>query len=402
MTTRRGGRPSQVRPRPPSTGRPAPATVRPRAPAPGRLAAHRKIERGPGIALPFRLLMGIAVIALSAGVLLVANGGLGKVAAVVGTTLDGLVTNLTRTPVPSAPEAVVADAPTLEAPDEPYTNQPTVDLNVTLPTAVVGQAGTRVRIYLAIGKGNPGVAREIAVGSSPRLLVPGLALSAGTNTFTATILGPTDLESEASAAVTYILDTTKPKITITAPSANAVVNATTAQVVGKTQARSMLSIHNQTTNATVAGAADANGAFSIAVPIGPGSNQIQVTATDPAGNVNAASLTVRRGTGKLTANLSASFYQVRLAKLPKQVQLFVTVTDPNGRALQGAQVTFTLTIPRVPAITSSIMTTSTTGKASFTTTIPKGADAGQCSVTVIVQAGSLGGTTDQTVIVIQK
>ena len=402
MTTRRGGRPSQVRPRPPSTGRPAPATVRPRAPAPGRLAAHRKIERGPGIALPFRLLMGIAVIALSAGVLLVANGGLGKVAAVVGTTLDGLVTNLTRTPVPSAPEAVVADAPTLEAPDEPYTNQPTVDLNVTLPTAVVGQAGTRVRIYLAIGKGNPGVAREIAVGSSPRLLVPGLALSAGTNTFTATILGPTDLESEASAAVTYILDTTKPKITITAPSANAVVNATTAQVVGKTQARSMLSIHNQTTNATVAGAADANGAFSIAVPIGPGSNQIQVTATDPAGNVNAASLTVRRGTGKLTANLSASFYQIRLAKLPKQVQLFVTVTDPNGRALQGAQVTFTLTIPRVPAITSSIMTTSTTGKASFTTTIPKGADAGQCSVTVIVQAGSLGGTTDQTVIVIQK
>ena len=346
--------------------------------------------------------MGIAVIALSAGVLLVANGGLGKVAAVVGTTLDGLVTNLTRTPVPSAPEAVVADAPTLEAPGEPYTNQPTVDLNVTLPTAVVGQAGTRVRIYLAIGKGNPGVAREIAVGSSPRLLVPGLALSAGTNTFTATILGPTDLESEASAAVTYILDTTKPKITITAPSANAVVNATTAQVVGKTQARSMLSIHNQTTNATVAGAADANGAFSIAVPIGPGSNQIQVTATDPAGNVNAASLTVRRGTGKLTANLSASFYQVRLAKLPKQVQLFVTVTDPNGRALQGAQVTFTLTIPRVPAITSSIMTTSTTGKASFTTTIPKGADAGQCSVTVIVQAGSLGGTTDQTVIVIQK
>jgi Glucodextranase, domain B len=379
-----------------------PAPVRPRAPAPGRLAAHRKIERGPGIALPFRVLMGIAVIALSAGVLLIANGGLGKVAAVVGTTFDALVTNLTRTPVPSAPEPVVADAPTLETPGEPYTSQPTVDLNVTLPAAVVGQAGTRVRIYLAIGKGNPGVAREMAVGSSPRLLVPGLALSPGTNTFTATILGPTDLESEASAAVTYILDTTKPKITITAPSVNAVVNATTVQVVGKTQARSTLSIQNQTTNATVAGGADANGAFSIAVPIGPGSNQIQVTATDPAGNVNAVSLTVRRGTGKLTANLSASFYQVKLARLPKQVQLFVTVIDPNGRTLQGAQVTFTLTIPRVPAITSSVMTTSSTGKASFTTTIPKGADAGPCSVTVIVQAGSVGDTTDRTVIVIQK
>src|SRR5258705_3207 len=83
-----------------------PARPGPGAPAPGRLSAHRKIERGPGIALPFRLLMAIAVIALSGGVLLVANGGLGKVAAVVGTTFDGFVTDITRTPAPSAPEPV--------------------------------------------------------------------------------------------------------------------------------------------------------------------------------------------------------------------------------------------------------------------------------------------------------
>ena len=45
--------------------------------------------------------------------------------------------------------------------------------------------------------------------------------------------------------------------------------------------------------------------------LGTGSNKIQVTATDPAGNVNAATVTVRRGTGKLTASLSASIYQIR-------------------------------------------------------------------------------------------
>jgi hypothetical protein len=346
--------------------------------------------------------MAIAVLALSGGVLLVANGGLGKVAAVVGTTFDGFVTDLTRTPVPSAPEPVVSDAPTLETPDEPYTNQPTVDLNVTVPAVVVGQAGNRVRIYVAIGKGIAGVAREVAVGTSPRLLVPGLTLSTGTNTFTATILGPTDLESEPSAAVSYILDKTKPKITISSPAANAIVNAKTVLVAGKTQARSTLSLRNQTTNATVAGAADGNGAFSIAVPIGTGSNQIQVTATDPAGNVNIASLTVRRGSGKLTASLTASFYQVRISKLPESVQLFVIVTDPDGRALQGAHVTFTLAIPGVPAITSSTLTTSSSGRASFTTTIPKGATAGQCSLTVIVQAGSTGNTTDRSAITILK
>ncbi|HEX2753932.1 MAG TPA: hypothetical protein VHM48_00625 [Candidatus Limnocylindrales bacterium] len=402
MTTRRGGRPSQVRPRPPSNGRPTPVKARPRPPAPGRLAAHRKIERGPGIALPFRLLAGVAVVALGVGVLLVANGGLGTVAEVVGNTFNGFVSDLTRTPRPSAPELSAADPPTLEAPDEPYTNQPTVDLVGTVPAAVVGQADTRIRIYVAIGKGSPGVAIEMAVPTSRTFRVPGLTLSPGTNTFTATIVGPGDLESEVSAAVSYVLDRTKPKVTITSPKANAIVNARSVQVVGVTQGRSTLSIHNLTTNATVTGAADAKGAFSIAVVIGTGTNNVQVTATDPAGNVNIASVTLRRGSGALSANLTASFYQVRLSKLPESVQLSVLVNDPDGRPLQGASVTFTLAVPSVPAIASSVLTTSSTGRASFTTKIPKGATAGPFSVAVIVHTTDFGYTTDRTVITLQK
>jgi hypothetical protein len=390
-----------VRPRPPSTGRPAPVKPRPHAPAPGRLAAHRRIERGPGIALPFRLLAGLAVVALGVGVLLVANGGLGKVASVVGSSFSGLVADLTKPPAPSPTDLVVADPPSLDPPDEPYTNQPTVDLTGTVPPAVAGQAETTIRIYLSIGNGNPGVTREIAVSTSQRFLVPGLTLSKGANTFTATVIGPSG-ESDASAAVTFILDTSKPKITLSAPKANAVINAKSVQVVGVTQARSALSLRNQTTNATVAGAADAKGAFTIAVPIGSGSNTVQITATDPAGNVNTATLTVRRGTGELAANVSASFYQVTLSRLPESVRLFVTVTDPDGRALADASVTFTLAVPGVPAIASSTLTTSSTGRASFTTTIPKGATAGQCSITAIVHTTDFGDTTDRTVITIKK
>ena len=401
MTTRRGGRPPQVRPRPPSNGRPAPIKARPVAPTPSRLAAHRRVERGPGIALPFQLLMGAAVVALGIGVLIFANGGLGTIAGAVGSTFNGFVTDLTRTPAPSAPEPVAADAPSLELPDEPYTNQPTVDLVGTVPAAIAGQADTRIRIYLAIGKGDPGVAIEVPVGSSQHFLVPGMSLSPGANTFTATIVGATDLESDASPAVTYILDKTKPKITITAPKANATINGKSVQVVGKTQGRSAISIRNQTTNSTVTGAADSKGAFSIAIPIGTASNKILVTVTDPAGNVNAATVTVRRGTGKLTANLAASYYQVKRSLLPESVRLTVTVTDPDGRALQGAKVTFTLAVPGVPAITSSTMTTSSTGRATFTTTIPKGATAGQVSVTAIIQTVDLGDITDRTVITIR-
>jgi hypothetical protein len=341
-------------------------------------------------------------VALGIGVLLVANGGLGKVASAIGGTFDGLVADLTKTPAPSAADLVVADAPTLEAPDEPYTNQPTIDLTGTVPAAVVGDATSKIRIYLTLGGGNRGVAIEIPVGTSQHFLVPGLTLSKGTNTFTATIVGPTDLESESSAAVSYIFDTTKPKITISSPKANAVVNGKSVQVAGKTQARSALSLRNTDTNTTVAGAADANGAFSIAVPLGTGSNKVQVTATDPAGNVAVATVTVRRGTGKLTANVSASFYQVRLSKLPESVRLQVTVTDPDGQPVDGAAVTFTLAVPGVPAIASSTLRSGSNGRASFTTTIPKGATAGQCSVTVIVHATNLGDTTDRTVITIQR
>jgi hypothetical protein len=340
------------------------------------------------------------VIGLGVAVLVVANGGLGKVVTAVGSTFNGFLTSITSTPPPASIAPVVADAPTLETPDEPYTNEPTLDLVGTVPAAVVGRDEIRIRVYVAIGDGPTGIVVEVPVPATQHFLVPGLTLSPGQNTFTATIVGPGDLESDSSAAVTYVLDTTKPRIVLSGPKANSVVNARTVQVVGKTQARSNLSIHNASTNATVAGAADANGAFAITLPIGTGTNTIQVTATDPAGNVNVASVTVRRGTGALTANLSASFYQVRRSKLPKPVTLFVTVTDPDGRALAGASVTFTVAALDSPVITSSTMTTSAAGKASFTTTIPKVASASQCKVAVVVETTDFGTTTARNIIVI--
>ena len=187
MTTRQG-RPSQVRPRPPSTGRPAPTKARSRAPAPGRLAAHRRVETTRRLALPFRLLFVAAVVSLCAGVLFVATGGVGKVADVLGSTLTGFVDDITSTPVPSVIPPSLADAPLIEKPDEPYTNQPKVDLVGTIPEGVAGIDGNRIRIYVAIGEGEPGVVTEIPVGRTVRFVVPDVTLADGANTFTATIV----------------------------------------------------------------------------------------------------------------------------------------------------------------------------------------------------------------------
>lgn len=347
--------------------------------------------------------MVLAVVALGGGVLLVASGGLGRAAAALGSTFGGFVGDLTSTPVPSDPPVIVSSAPTLEAPAEPYTNQSAIDLIGTVPAAVVGAADTVVRIYVAIGEGEPGIVTEIPIGSTQRFVAPGITLSPGTNTFSATIVGPTDLESESSATIAYVLDTAKPKVTISSPRNNAVVNSRTVKVVGLTQARSALSAHNLTTNATVTGAADGKGAFSLVVPIGTGINKIELSSIDPAGNVNAATVSVRRGTGALTANVSASFYQVKVSKLPEPVTISVKVNDPDGNPLAGAAVTFTITVPGVPPIASSTLTTSSAGTASFTTTIPKGATADrQISITAIVTTTEYGDVTDRTVISLLK
>jgi hypothetical protein len=401
MTNRGRARPSQVRPRPPSTGRPAPAKARPRSPAAGRVASHRRVERTRRLALPFRLLFAVAVVALGAGVLFVANGGVGRAAAFLGSTMAGFVDDLSATPAPSVAPLVVASAPTLQAPEEPYTNEPTVDITGRVPENVVGEQGYLIRIYVAVGDQPPGQVAEIAIGDTTSFLVAGVELSEGTNTFTATIAGPAG-DSEPSPGVIYVLDVSKPAIKISSPKDGAVINGRSVEVKGKTQGRSSLKLTNVSTDASITGAAEVSGAFSLIVPISAGVNELSLTATDPAGNAKSATISIRRGSGDLAAALSASAYQIKRSTLPQQIQLAVVVTDPDGKALANAQATFSLAVPGIPAIVSKAIATDGSGRAVFTTRIPKGATRGQCSVTVIVHTADFGNTTDRTVITIVR
>ena len=64
-------------------------------------------------------------------------------------------------------------------------------------------------------------------------------------------------------------------------------------------------------------------------------------------------------------------------------------------------MTFTLSMPGIPTVTQDAKT-DTNGRASFKTTIPKGADVGQGSATVLVSSDDFGSTQDYTVITITK
>lgn len=347
-----------------------------------------------------RLLLVVAVVALGGAIVVAGMGVLGKVIAGIGTAFSGAITQVTATPSPSPTEALAPNAPMLTQPPQPYTNQATIDLSGTIPATYVGQEGVTIRIYRTLENAGPEQVAQIPAGETPGFVVPGIELAKGRNDFSATLVGPGG-ESETSIIATYILDTSKPKITIAQPANDAVVNDGTVTIQGKTQAHAALVARNEANSASITGTAGDDGSFELILAIGPGPNGIRVTATDPAGNQGETVLNVLRGSGKLSARITASRYQFTGRSLPAVITLTVRVTDPDGRPLDGASVTFTLTLPNVGPITQLLMTDGT-GVASWQTTIPLGATDGRGIAAALVETDAFGTTTTQTVITIVK
>ena len=399
MATRRGTRPNHVRPRPPSGGRSAPVKVQRRSPAPGRLSVHGPVRRSREIPLIGRLALGVGVLAVAVLVLYIGAGGVGFLAGTLGTTVTNFVKGVTATPVPSATPTVIADAPTIQSPTEPYTNQQQVDLVVTVPQRLAGNPDYKVRVYLALKDQPSAVIAEKALAATAQMIIP-MTLTAGINDFSVTLVGPAG-ESEQSPLARWILDTNPPGIKLTSPKDGAEINRKAVTLQGRTQARSTILIRNTKTNESIGGTAAADGTFSLAVPITSGSNVIHIAVTDPAGNDNALDLTVRRGSGHLRASISSSAYSVSQKDLPFDIRLIVLVDDPDGSPLANATVTFTLSIPGIPTITGDA-TTDSNGQAVFATTIPKGASKGGGSAAVLVRTDEFGKTTDETPITIKK
>lgn len=376
-----------------------PVKVKTRSPGPNRLSSHRPIQRSNGLPFVIRLAMAVAIVALGLGVLYLAVGGLGKVAGGIGSTLSGFVTDVTSTPSPRPSDLVPADPPSIEQPTEPYTSEGTADLSVTVPPTLEGDKNHRLRVYLTLPDQRPSPIQEAAIADGPKTIIP-VELTKGINDFTVTIFGP-EGESEQSVAVRYVFDAAPPKLTVTSPKKNAVVNGKAVIIKGKTQARTTLLARNDANGSTIAATAAADGTFSLSLALSGGVNKITITGTDPAGNVASTTISVRRGSGKLTVQLTASTYRIKRSQLPEPVTLTATVTDPDGKPLAGADVTFTLSMPGIPTV-SIDTTTSASGKATFQTTVPKGADAGQGSATVLISADNLGSAQDFTVITITK
>jgi hypothetical protein len=341
----------------------------------------------------------MAVFGVAIGVLYVGAGGLATVAGRLGSTFTGFVEGVTATPSPTPVPIVVSDAPSIAAPDEPYTNSANADLIVTVPAMMVGDEDHRLRVYLALEDQEAAAISEVPLGPTARTIVP-VELTKGINDFTVTIVGPGG-ESEPSPVVRYVLDKSKPGIKLSSPKDGAKVNRKAVELKGRSQARATLIARNTENGSSITGSAGTDGMFSLKLPLERGSNLIQIQATDPAGNVKEIELTVRRGSGKLHASVDPSDYRISRKDLPRTIRLVAYVEDPDGKPLDDARVTFTLSIPGVQTLTSEGRTNGN-GKAVFETTIPRSADRGQGSAAILVKTSEFGSTSDQTVITITR
>ena len=213
MTTRRGARPTQVRPRPPSSGRPAPVKVRTRPPQPGRIASHRPIDAQPRPAAHdqagprprrHRDRRRRPVCRRRR-----AGDRRGRAS---GDTFGGFVKGVTATPTPAPIDP--DDLGCARAGRRRTSRTPTRHGRPRRHRARGDRRRHRARgpdLPRPQGPAPAGDRRRSRSPRAPGPVIP-VELTKGINDFTVTIIGPGRRVRDV-AVVRYVLDTAKPKIT---------------------------------------------------------------------------------------------------------------------------------------------------------------------------------------------
>ena len=393
-------RDSHVRPRPPSVGRPQIQPVKAAAPDRRRVRQHRGLDaRRRRAPLVTRTVLALAVAVLAGGVFIFASGGIGPVLGTLASGFGSAFGRLTATSVPAESFIPPTDSPRITPPEQPYTNTKAVELEVSVPIEVLGDPTARVRIYLALEGLESAPVVDVPVGTTSRMIVP-FDLEEGRNDISATLFRGAE-ESDVSPVVTWFLDLTKPKITLSSPKDGAAIKQREVEVKGKTQARSTLVARNERNGTSITSAANKDGAFEVALPLASGTNEIVLSVTDPAGNVATKKITVIQGSDELGARLTASRYNVSVSEPPASIQLVVVVTDPGGEPLEGATAFFSLQIPGLAPISNEVVT-GPEGRAVFTTPLVGELETGEGDATVLVSHEEYGDSTDRVTLTFVK
>jgi len=208
-------------------------------------------------------------------------------------------------------------------------------LNIS-PTTVSGTVGDPAATVTVNG---------IAAQVSGNAFTASVPLQEGLNTLTAVAQNSNNTVSTASKTAT--LDTTPPHVSIDTPLDNAVTTASTINVTGIVNDIVVGTVNNLQATVTVNGIAAqvANRTYSaVNVPLSLGSNTIQATGRDRAGNFGTASVTVVRQPATQPGITIVSGNNLigtigTLLSAPLVVQLL----DGSGHPITGTPVVFAVT-----------------------------------------------------------
>lgn len=367
--------------------------MRTEAPDRRRVRQHKGLDaRRKRAPLVLRTLLAVAVAGLAAGTFLVASGGVGPVISTLAAGFSTAFGKLTATPQPLETFVPPTESPRISTPEQPYTNADTVDLTVSVPVEALGDSTARVRFYLALEGLEPAAVFDVPIGTTSRMIVP-FELTEGRNNISATLFR-NDEESEHSPIVTYILDVTPPKITVKSPKNNASIDADEVRIKGTTQGNTTIVARNEANGTSITTASGREGNFEFVLQLSPGANRIELTGTDPAGNVGTKKWTILQGSGDMRVQLSSSSYRINIKRPPSSLQLAVLVTDPSGDPLEGVTAFFTVQIPGLAPI-SNELNTGANGRVVFTTPLVGELATGGGVATVLVSSDVYGESTDR-------
>ncbi|HUG48583.1 MAG TPA: hypothetical protein VMP67_09240 [Candidatus Limnocylindria bacterium] len=303
---------------------------------------------------------------------------LGGSLALASGALDGNRTPGQGPADPRASPAAIPPAPVLLPVEQSLVAAAQIDLQVELPSQLAAREGYRLRVYV-----NDELVQERRLPAGETADLAGVPLRQGPNWITAAIHGPGG-ESLHSTALLVERDDQPPLITLSAPDPARGVFTEQVSLRGQTEPHALLTVRNATTDQALEVEADGAGRFQLRLTLAMGQNAITLRSRDLAGNRSRATLRLRRVESRAEIGLEVTPAELSLEELPAPLRLVARIRGLRGEPLDGAQVTFSLSVPGQGTLTYG--TLSSDGLASWDDVrIPAdGARAGHGLATVMV------------------
>lgn len=292
---------------------------------------------------PKRIGILIALVAIGGTVVLAGGALTSQAPAGSGSPRPGVSGSADHSSPPISGTAVPDVAPIIMPPDAAVTKVAAWTVEVTIPTLSLRRQDLHLRIYRD-GK----QVRDVLVRKGTTMTVRYIPLKRGANSITAAFVGPGGV-GPVSAAVSITLDQIAPSLRVSAPAEGAVINSPAAQVRGITEPGVPVTVLNASNGEKSEVMAAADGGFETTIELGPGKNNLSVSAVDGVGNTTTSTRSIVHGTGKADVQLTISQDTFRLRRLPATFDADVLVFDADGVAVDGAAVTFSLSPPGQPA-----------------------------------------------------